>query len=294
MSRIKDDQPEMFVSLSEIKNEIKAKMKRLEILIGSKEREISILQSELKMATEASLRQKKQIEDHFEKTKMFLQKSEELENEVNVKNSLLESLNKEHGQEINNLQDKMTVLEKQINELKGSLDSRNREINALVNQNKQETAKFQKKIHEETEKLNLEKEKNEKDFIDEKKEKEKAILEEIGNIEAIFKKERQYWKEKINQDGSPAVEDNRQAQIRVHFTYKNREAAEVKIAGNFNTWVPEKMNRDDKGAWETTLELSPGEYHYKFVVDGKWIKDPFISKTVRDNYGGESSVIDVI
>jgi hypothetical protein len=28
------------------------------------------------------------------------------------------------------------------------------------------------------------------------------------------------------------------------------------------------------GAWETTIQLAPGTYRYKFVVDGVWITDP--------------------
>ncbi len=34
------------------------------------------------------------------------------------------------------------------------------------------------------------------------------------------------------------------------------------------------MERSDEGVWSITVEMNPGEYGYKFVVDEEWIADP--------------------
>ncbi len=49
----------------------------------------------------------------------------------------------------------------------------------------------------------------------------------------------------------------------------------ITIAGDFNNWNPMihpfvKQN----GEWVCRLELKPGRYHYKFVIDGVWTLDP--------------------
>jgi hypothetical protein len=38
------------------------------------------------------------------------------------------------------------------------------------------------------------------------------------------------------------------------------------------------------GAWETTIQLTPGTYRYKFVVDGVWITDPKNPNFNKDSF----------
>ncbi|MFQ6044513.1 MAG: hypothetical protein ACE5PV_26980, partial [Candidatus Poribacteria bacterium] len=44
----------------------------------------------------------------------------------------------------------------------------------------------------------------------------------------------------------------------------------VFIAGNFNDWNPKShpLTLDESGEWKIELELPPGVYEYRFVVDG--------------------------
>jgi len=54
-------------------------------------------------------------------------------------------------------------------------------------------------------------------------------------------------------------------------------AAAVNLAGEFNSWSPnaEPLTDDDgDGTFTVTIGLSPGQYPYKFVVDGAWFQDP--------------------
>ena len=60
------------------------------------------------------------------------------------------------------------------------------------------------------------------------------------------------------------------------FTYRNRSAGHVHIAGNFSDWTPLPMERSEKGVWYYFLD-SPDTSRlitYKFSVDGIWMQDP--------------------
>lgn len=62
------------------------------------------------------------------------------------------------------------------------------------------------------------------------------------------------------------------AQGTSEFSCHAPEAQSVFLAGTFNDWNPDAhpMKRDDEGTWQTSLELSPGRYEFKFIVDGEW------------------------
>ena len=48
------------------------------------------------------------------------------------------------------------------------------------------------------------------------------------------------------------------------------------MAGSFNDWDPEAkplLNRKGTGIYTGVLMLPPGDYEYKFVVDGEWCID---------------------
>jgi CubicO group peptidase (beta-lactamase class C family) len=59
----------------------------------------------------------------------------------------------------------------------------------------------------------------------------------------------------------------------------------VTVAGSFNGWnnAIQPMHWIN-GAWETTLQLAPGTYRYKFVVDGIWITDPKNPSFNKDSF----------
>jgi 1,4-alpha-glucan branching enzyme len=72
-------------------------------------------------------------------------------------------------------------------------------------------------------------------------------------------------------------------------------AGSVYLAGTFNDWDPtvQPLMKGDDGLWRTSIELEPGEYVYKFVVDGTWIEDPGNPDSVDDGYGGVNSILTV-
>lgn len=83
------------------------------------------------------------------------------------------------------------------------------------------------------------------------------------------------------------------ARKRVTFKYKNMQAKKVELAASFASWQRRAMTKKEDGSWDTAVDLAPGKYLYKFVVDESWIKDPANPKAQPDGYGGESSVLEL-
>lgn len=81
----------------------------------------------------------------------------------------------------------------------------------------------------------------------------------------------------------------------VLFTASYPEAKVVQIAGDFNSWLPEKnpMKKTGKGSWQATIPLAKGTYRYRFVVDGQWQHDPHNNSTEPNPYGDLNSVFNV-
>jgi hypothetical protein len=69
-------------------------------------------------------------------------------------------------------------------------------------------------------------------------------------------------------------------------------AKKVFLAGSFNNWKPNAllMNRTSTG-WTVPVYLAEGTHTYKFVVDGKWIKDENNNEKLPDGHGDFNSVI---
>jgi serine protease AprX len=81
---------------------------------------------------------------------------------------------------------------------------------------------------------------------------------------------------------------------RVTFVYHDDGASSVDLAGDFNGWRLEPMERCADGAWRKEVEWpSPGSYRYKLVVDGRWIEDPANSAKELDPYGSFNSLLRV-
>jgi chromosome partitioning protein len=84
--------------------------------------------------------------------------------------------------------------------------------------------------------------------------------------------------------------------VEKQFIFYAPEANSVRIAGNFNSWIPNNdylMEPHEDGIWSKTLTLAPGEYQYKFVVDDIWIEDQNNPSTVDNRFGGRNSVIEL-
>jgi 1,4-alpha-glucan branching enzyme len=78
------------------------------------------------------------------------------------------------------------------------------------------------------------------------------------------------------------------------FKLHSPAAKKVSLAGDFNNWDTGslKARKDVLGNWSIKVDLIPGRYEYKFLVDGSWINDPG-TVAVTNTFGSQNSVVEV-
>lgn len=69
----------------------------------------------------------------------------------------------------------------------------------------------------------------------------------------------------------------------------------VALVGSFNDWAPGActMSRQKDGSFRKMLKLEPGEYRYRFLVDGEWVTDPEADSVVPNVFGSTDSLVKV-
>lgn len=79
----------------------------------------------------------------------------------------------------------------------------------------------------------------------------------------------------------------------ITFTLNDTPGHVVKLAGTFNDWQPvrELSDKNGDGVYRCRLMLEPGEYQYKFLVDGQWRSDCENPNFVVNEFGSFNSVI---
>ena len=82
---------------------------------------------------------------------------------------------------------------------------------------------------------------------------------------------------------------------KIEFSFNFPEAKGVFLAGDFNGWDVQSipLKKKGKGAWEAKLNLSPGRYEYKLMVDGAWSQDFGCAEMVPNPFGTHNCVIRV-
>jgi len=89
-----------------------------------------------------------------------------------------------------------------------------------------------------------------------------------------------------------------QREVVISFT-ADASALDVRIAGDFNGWVPDEgveSKLETEGAkriWTKVLSLEPGTYQYRYIVDGEWKKDPQNPESTPGPMGEPNSVLRV-
>ena len=69
----------------------------------------------------------------------------------------------------------------------------------------------------------------------------------------------------------------------------------MQLVGDFTHWQqkPISMQRSADGMWRTTVALTPGTHHYRFLVDGQWRDDPECRLRVSNPFGSEDAIREV-
>lgn len=84
---------------------------------------------------------------------------------------------------------------------------------------------------------------------------------------------------------------------RVVFSVRAEAGSKVFLAGSFNNWDPtakEMVDKKGDGVFAATVSLAPGEYQYKFVIDGTWCADPECADWIQNDHGTLNSVKHVL
>ncbi|NOT02127.1 MAG: AAA family ATPase [Phycisphaerales bacterium] len=82
----------------------------------------------------------------------------------------------------------------------------------------------------------------------------------------------------------------------VVFRTRHPAAEQVMLAGDFNGWMPHETplaRLDESGVFQATLDLRPGRYRYRLVVDGRWEFDRENPSSERNEYGEVNSIVEV-
>jgi len=80
-------------------------------------------------------------------------------------------------------------------------------------------------------------------------------------------------------------------------TLKTRigDAREVILTGDFTGWAKDKLRlaKGADGEWAGTIDLAPGEYQYRLLVDGEWRDDPSAQARVPNEFGTTNCLLKV-
>jgi hypothetical protein len=81
----------------------------------------------------------------------------------------------------------------------------------------------------------------------------------------------------------------------IEFHVQAPSARSVKLAADFTDWekYPLDMMKSEDGVWFTNVPLSPGQYSYRFIVDGQWCDDPRSVQRVPNPFGTANAVVNV-
>jgi len=88
---------------------------------------------------------------------------------------------------------------------------------------------------------------------------------------------------------SPSLKGNTTFRLKGH-----ADASVVALSGSFNNWNQSQLLFGREGDdWVCRIDLDPGVYTYKFIVDGNWLLDPSNPDTQEDEAGNVNNVIEV-
>ena len=80
---------------------------------------------------------------------------------------------------------------------------------------------------------------------------------------------------------------------KIEFSLEAPSARSVKLAADFTDWekFPHEMMRSENGEWFSVIWLAPGQYSYRFIVDGQWCDDPCATQRVPNPFGTENALL---
>ena len=80
---------------------------------------------------------------------------------------------------------------------------------------------------------------------------------------------------------------------KIKFIWPDNRAERVYLVGDFNKWNEQSLPmRKSRGrGFELELDIPPGRYQFKYLIDGIWWNDPNADDYKNNFWGSEDSVI---
>lgn len=122
-------------------------------------------------------------------------------------------------------------------------------------------------------------------------------FEDFSNLaREVLAVEEQYFEKEIFHEEEVRLSNPLRWQGDIFIAIKEPKAKDVRIAGDFNEWIPDRKVfsiKEEEGIWRKILHLSPGRYQYRLIVDGQWREDPTNPEIVENFQGGYNSLLTV-
>lgn len=124
---------------------------------------------------------------------------------------------------------------------------------------------------------------------------EEALEIVLTEEERLGIKEPGYNDNSINDNRVITIEGASDTLHRVELSYENHRNRDLKVAGEFNDWVPDNgIETIQKNGIVHKIFFAPaGEYQYRLVIDGKWRNDPTNPDQVLNPLGVHNSMLRV-
>lgn len=88
---------------------------------------------------------------------------------------------------------------------------------------------------------------------------------------------------------APSLKGNTTFRLKGH-----DDATLVVLTGSFNAWNQSQLVFGREGdEWVCRIDLDPGVYQYKFILDGDWLLDPSNPDTAEDEAGNVNNVLEI-
>ena len=93
-------------------------------------------------------------------------------------------------------------------------------------------------------------------------------------------------KKKSSKKATPALQ-------RVLLKYFFPHASTLYLAGSFNAWneAGTSLHPVGDGYWAIELDLVPGRYEFRLIVDGAWTDAPDAVEQVENPFGSRNAVL---
>ena len=104
--------------------------------------------------------------------------------------------------------------------------------------------------------------------------------------------------------GSARISGNGASRFGVHATPNgllfvqpaNGRTNSIHIAADFNDWSPKATPLEPDrsgGIFRNCVQVAPGRYRYRLVVDGQWSQDPYNSDVEANPYGDLNNIVEI-